>query len=312
MNKLFDFCNKISKKLQDHSKSLDSLKKSQKEVLEVLSKLSDTIDDVGAHVRQDDVDADLDDRIPPEVSSEVHLIYDKLAENERFKPQESMLSAHNASVRLFLEEQIIAKNKGFSVKYIKRAVVRYYETKRKLFLQSLPQNKEKTTKAMLDNKIRSRRKRLYGARVKVAQGSDLDAVKELTYHYVSDEENGENDNKGKWIVRAPAWRSEEANSLMKQLQEKVEASNADRPKVPRIDGPSSNRGRPRSCIAWAVKQNEQQEIHGKLKESFSCKQFKGTLKESFSCKQCKGTLKEGKSRSFPFSRKIKESFFHAK
>ncbi|KAK3724596.1 hypothetical protein QZH41_018286, partial [Actinostola sp. cb2023] len=56
------------------------------------------------------------------------------------------------------------------------AVVRYYETKRKIFLQSLPQNKEKTTKAMLDNKIRSRRKRLYGARVKVAQGSDLDAV----------------------------------------------------------------------------------------------------------------------------------------
>ena len=68
MKKLFDFCNKISKKLQDHSKSLDSLKKSQKEVLEVLSKLSDTIDDFGAHVRQDDVDADLDDRIPPELS----------------------------------------------------------------------------------------------------------------------------------------------------------------------------------------------------------------------------------------------------
>ncbi|KAK3740410.1 hypothetical protein QZH41_009470, partial [Actinostola sp. cb2023] len=150
---------------------------------------------------------------------------------------------------------------------------------------------------MLDNKIRSRRKRLYGARVKVAQGSDLDVVKELTYHYVSDEKNGENDNKGKWIVRAPAWRSEEANSLMKRLQEKVEASNADRPKVPRIGGPSSNRGRPRSCIAWAVKQNEQQEINQRY----------GKLKESFSCKQCKG-----KSRSFPFSRKIKESFFHAK
>ncbi|KAK3745385.1 hypothetical protein QZH41_001423 [Actinostola sp. cb2023] len=135
---------------------------------------------------------------------------------------------------------------------------------------------------------------LYGARVKVAQGSD--AVKELTYHYVSDEENGENDNKGKWIGTLK-------ESSCKQFKGKLKESF--------------------SCKQFKGMLKESfscKQFKGTLKESFSCKQFKGKLKESFSCKQIKGKLKEsfsckqfkGKSRSFPFPRKIKESFFHAK
>ena len=40
------------------------------------------------------------------------------------------------------------------------AVVRYYETKQKLHLQSLPANHEKTEKQRQENKLRSRRKRV--------------------------------------------------------------------------------------------------------------------------------------------------------
>ena len=54
MNKVYDFCNKISKKLDDHSKSLASLQKSQDELVEALTMLSENVDQ--------------DDKIPPEVS----------------------------------------------------------------------------------------------------------------------------------------------------------------------------------------------------------------------------------------------------
>ena len=40
------------------------------------------------------------------------------------------------------------------------AVVSYYETKGKLYLQSLPENQEKTDKQKQENKLRSRRKRV--------------------------------------------------------------------------------------------------------------------------------------------------------
>ena len=40
------------------------------------------------------------------------------------------------------------------------AVVRYYETKRKIYLQSLPENKEKADQQKEENKLRSRRKRV--------------------------------------------------------------------------------------------------------------------------------------------------------
>jgi len=40
------------------------------------------------------------------------------------------------------------------------AVVRYYETKRKIHLQSLPENKDKTDRLKEENKIRLRRNRV--------------------------------------------------------------------------------------------------------------------------------------------------------
>jgi hypothetical protein len=40
------------------------------------------------------------------------------------------------------------------------AVARYYETKRKLYLQKLPEYKERAAIQKEDNKLRSRRKRI--------------------------------------------------------------------------------------------------------------------------------------------------------
>ena len=50
----------------------------------------------------------------------------------------------------------------------------------------------------------------FSARLRVAQRQERDKVKELSYDYVSDEEDSTD---GKWVVRKPSWRSQEADRI---------------------------------------------------------------------------------------------------
>lgn len=76
---------------------------------------------------------------------------------------------------------------------------------------------------------------------------------ELTYDYVSDEEDGTEQLKGRWVARRPSWRSREANELMERLQRKVDQS-ADRPRYQRVEGPISTRDLPKKFVRWAISQ----------------------------------------------------------
>ena len=44
----------------------------------------------------------------------------------------------------------------------------------------------------------------------MAQGQERDRDKELSYNYVSHEEDSID---GKWVVRKPVWKSQEANRI---------------------------------------------------------------------------------------------------
>ena len=44
----------------------------------------------------------------------------------------------------------------------------------------------------------------------MAQGQERDRVKEISYDYVSDEEDSAN---GKLVVRRPSWRSQKADRI---------------------------------------------------------------------------------------------------
>ena len=53
----------------------------------------------------------------------------------------------------------------------------------------------------------------------MAEEQERDRVKDLSYDYDSDKENNAG---GKWVVRKPAWSSQEAGRLMKSLQDRLE------------------------------------------------------------------------------------------
>ena len=51
----------------------------------------------------------------------------------------------------------------------------------------------------------------FSAGLRVAHGQEIDRVKELSYDYVISDEEDSTD--GKWVVRKPSWRSQEADRI---------------------------------------------------------------------------------------------------
>ncbi|XP_068754040.1 uncharacterized protein C14orf93-like [Montipora capricornis] len=259
IGKVFDAFNTVSAQLKLQGQGLESVKKSLQDLTADLQELKEDrrvlIEKVESLQENSAVD---DGKIPPEISADVHLLHNSLSLDKQYKPEQSVLSLHNSSVRHELEEQIVHEDKGYPLKMVKRAVVRYYETKRKIYLQSLPENKQKADRQKEENKLRSRRKRLFNARLKVSNDKEKELLQSLNYDYVSDEENGVGVNKGKWVVRRPIWRSERACVLMERLQQQINNSQREdlRPRVPRVEGVPSERQMPRHNVAWALADTE--------------------------------------------------------
>ena len=76
----------------------------------------------------------------------------------------------------------------------------------------------------------------------MARGQEKELMQGLNYDFVSDEEDGP---EGNWIIRSPRWRSPRANELMSCLQRRIDQTREEelRPRVPRVEGPPSDRGR---------------------------------------------------------------------
>ena len=81
---------------------------------------------------------------------------------------------------------------------------------------------------------------LFVKRMKIATDAEKEVLHKLDSNFMSDEEEGEDDQSGLWIVRSPAWRSRRLKSLINSLQQRVESREsflpANHPQV-RLHGP---------------------------------------------------------------------------
>ena len=94
---------------------------------------------------------------------------------------------------------------------------------------------------------------LFVKRMKLATDAEKEVLHKLDANFMSDEEDGEDDQSGLWIVRSPAWRSRRLTSLINSLQQRVEAkSTSSHPSNPRVQGEPSARQPPSSSPTWAV------------------------------------------------------------
>jgi hypothetical protein len=152
-------------------------------------------------------------KLPRELCSKVRSTYNSL--NLHFKIDERFLSPANQQVTDALIDQVYTDSGGiFTVKDIKRAVHRYYESRRRIGIEELPDRQEKAAEQKKKRKYRARQQRAFDRRKKFVRETE-----ERYWQYVnpacmteeSDADEGEND---KIINHRLIWRSECESTLL--------------------------------------------------------------------------------------------------
>lgn len=101
--------------------------------------------------------------------------------------------------------------------------------------------------------VPTRSLQLFIKRMKLATGTEKEAMQQIDNAFISDEEDGEDNLEESWIVRSPPWCSPRLSSLLKNLQGRVDANGLSNshPKNPRVPDEPSTRNPPLSP-AWAL------------------------------------------------------------
>jgi hypothetical protein len=94
---------------------------------------------------------------------------------------------------------------------------------------------------------------LYVQITNVSNEEEKERMVAIDHNYMSDEEDGEGEQKDLWVVRSPKWRSRMLTILLSTLQERVTAqgNTSKHPKNKRIRGAPSTRLPPSNPPQWA-------------------------------------------------------------
>ena len=94
---------------------------------------------------------------------------------------------------------------------------------------------------------------LFVKRIKVATESERETLQQLDPHFMSDEEDGEDDQAGLWVVRSPPWRSARLSAMIRSIQERCDSqTSTSHPSNARVQGGPCTRPPPPTSPPWAV------------------------------------------------------------
>lgn len=97
---------------------------------------------------------------------------------------------------------------------------------------------------------------LYVKRKKVATEEERQILEKIDHNYMSDEEDGQQDNDGYWVVRSITWRSTQLERLLCSLQERVDhketSTGSKHPKNKRVQSAASSCPPPADTPTWAI------------------------------------------------------------
>jgi hypothetical protein len=155
----------------------------------------------------------------------VKKIYDTLEEEEQFDPSKSYNDPINQTVSSFLTEQLSSEySQKYSGNQINRCVYRYYESRRRAFLDCQPERGDKKKENDRKTKLSQRQRTLYRRRQKALKGErEITFWKEINHSYMSFESSDEDeDGKAIYKVHTPAWRSRALAGLVSKLDERIQ------------------------------------------------------------------------------------------
>ncbi|XP_036007150.1 uncharacterized protein C14orf93-like isoform X2 [Fundulus heteroclitus] len=107
---------------------------------------------------------------------------------------------------------------------IKTTLCTYYETVRRSFRYTQPENSMRAEAAKNSARSRARRKRLLESRQSVLADEEVELWKSATVDLMSDEEDGVVGGVSGWIVRPPSFRRPDLSELCMKLQSRLEAT----------------------------------------------------------------------------------------
>ncbi|KAI8511933.1 PREDICTED: uncharacterized protein LOC109476670 [Branchiostoma belcheri] len=157
-----------------------------------------------------------------QLSEMVRRLHNSDENEKKFDGKEGLNSPHNATVTSHLVKELAASGE-YPPNAIRDACVGYYETIRRKFVNSLPENKEKALKHKKDKKQRSRRQRLMDARGTALQTDDERRLwTGVTVDLMSDEEDAVSNGIAVWLMKPPAFRSTQLSQLCGVLQTRLD------------------------------------------------------------------------------------------
>jgi hypothetical protein len=166
-------------------------------------------------------DLDKKRKLPRELCAKVRSTYHSLG--VEFKIDERFLSPANQRVTDTLIDTVYSDTGGaYSAKDIKRATHRYYESRRRLGIEEMPDRQEKAAEQRKKRKYRARQQRAYDRRRKLVRESEIRYWEHVTPACMTEESDSESGEK--IVLHSLLWRSEFLNQFMQKLDNRYERS----------------------------------------------------------------------------------------
>eukprot|EP00731_Ephydatia_muelleri_P003458 Em0001g3458a len=164
-------------------------------------------------------------RIPSVLSTAVKSIYASLSDKQQFKVDERYRSSHNQQVTDWLLGQLTKSGKMEEYsEFHTRAVYRYYESRRRQFIDSHQSREEKAAANQKNSTKRRSQKKLYLKRQTVLKDEqERKKWAEIDPSYMTDESDYEKDLKKVKVTHKPVWRSNLLNRLVHKLDKRLAA-----------------------------------------------------------------------------------------
>jgi hypothetical protein len=157
-------------------------------------------------------------KLPRDLCSKIRALYNSMG--LEFNINERFASPHNQRITDALVERIIQDHINYDSKDIKRAAHRYYESRRRIGIEDMPEHKEKAALQKKKRKYRARQQRCYDRRSRVVRDTELQYWMNVTPLCMTEE--SDDSDTDKIVTHKLLWRSQFLNQFVAKIDARLD------------------------------------------------------------------------------------------
>lgn len=192
-------------------------------------------------------------KLPRELCGKVRAAYTALG--LEFDINERFVARQNQRVTEAIMERITNESTMFDPKVIKRAIHRYYESRRRIVIEDLPERQDKSNFQKKKRKYRARQQRMYDRRSKVVIDDEQKHWEHINPSCMTEE--SDDDGGEKIVTHKLQWRSpaleEYVRTLDARLEKQRKGGSTSGVRRERVDGTPSESQPPPGLPEWLIK-----------------------------------------------------------